>query len=326
MSLDTVIGNEPVKALLGQGLQSQRIGHAYILEGKRGVGRMTMAKAFAAQLLQTQDPETHPDFIVVTNQRYDPSKKQETLLVDTIRSMKRDIYIRPYAGQRKVYVLPHADTMQAPAQNSLLKVFEDPPPYCVIILLAENANGFLPTILSRAPVLRMRTLTAEQVEKFLIEQRQIPPKKAEQLAVLSGGAIGRALELLEDEKAIALREETLQRLLAMCGGTYREMYDFVRFCRENRTDIALILEVLLSWNQDVLHQKLRLSNLQIINGDKPKELSEFCGQITREAALRMNDSTIKYQKMIEQNVNYSAAILCMALEYWEEIHGRDYRS
>ncbi len=326
MSLDAVIGNESVRNLLGIALSTGRIGHAYIIEGKRGIGRMTLAKAFGAELLKTLTPETHPDFTVVTNQWYDPTKKQENVLIETVRAMKKDAYIRPYAGERKVYIIPLADTMQAPAQNSLLKVLEEPPAYCVILLLAENANAFLPTILSRAQVLRMQPVSPAQVENFLTEHRQIPREKALQLSILSGGAIGRALELLEDEEAIALREETLKRFLAICDGTYKDMYDFVRFLKQHKADITLILEVLLSFGRDVMHRKLRLSSMPVINGDKEEELERFCHKLPRESSLRLNEITVQYQKMIEQNVNYSAAVLCMVTEYWEEIHGRNYRS
>ncbi|MBO5364285.1 MAG: hypothetical protein J6A56_02315 [Clostridia bacterium] len=326
MSLETVIGNDSIKALLTKALESGRIGHAYIIEGKRGSGKMTLAKAFAARILKTENPETHPDFTVVTNQLYDSSKRKENVLVDTIRSMKRDVYIKPYMDGKKVYVIPLADTMQAPAQNSLLKVFEEPPTYCTIILLAENANAFLPTILSRAPVLRMQPLADTQVEEFLIQEKNTPREKARQLAVLSGGAIGRALELLEDEPAIALREETLSLFLAMAGGTYRDMYDFVKFLKQNKTDISLILEILLAWCRDVMYRKLQLQEVPITNGDKNRELIEFCSRLPKDAALQLSEIVVKYQRMIEQNVNYSVAVLCMATDFWEEIHGRNYRS
>ena len=326
MAFEQVRGNETVKALLRHTLASGRVGHAYILEGIRGVGRMTMARAFAGALLGTDKPESHPDFAVVTNQLYDPSRKQENVLVDTIRSMKRDVYIRPYAGERKLYVIPRADTMQAPAQNSLLKEFEEPPGYCSIILLAENANAFLPTILSRALVLRLHPLEHSQVAAFLTEERGIPPERAAQLAVLSGGAIGKALDMLEDDEVFALREETLGHMLAMMDGNYKTMYDFIRFMKQNRGSADFILEILLSWSRDLMHLKLGGGQFAVINADKEEQLRAFCGRLTRTAAFRFSEITVKYRCIIGQNANYPVAVLCMATEYWEEIHGRDHRS
>ncbi len=326
MSFETVVGNEPVKELFRHMLEAERIGHAYILEGKRGVGRLTMAKAFASAILQTDNPITHPDFTIVTNKLYDPSKKQENILVDTIRCLKKDVYIRPYSSDKKVYVLPNADTMQAPAQNSLLKIFEEPPGYCTIILIAENANSFLPTIRSRAPVLRLHPLSKGQVHDFLVREKGLPTDRAEQLAILSGGAIGRALELLEDEDIVKLRDDAIAGLVSLGKGSYKELYDFIKFLKQNRSQIGFIMDVILSWSCDIMHEKLHICDESIINADKKEMLLSFCGQLTREAALRFSEITVKYQTMIEQNANYSVAVLCMATEYWEEIHGRNYRS
>lgn len=325
MSLETVMGNRGAKALLEQALRTNRVGHAYILEGKTGVGRTTLATAFAAELLGTERPNNHPDFTVVTNQLYDETKKQKPVRIETIRCMKRDVYIRPYAGERKVYLIPDADTMQAPAQNSLLKVLEEPPPYCTLLLLAENANSFLPTILSRATVVRLQPLETEEVRDYLIGRGGITPEKATQLAILSGGSIGQALTMLEDEDAITLREETLAGMMSLCRGTYRDLYDFVRYLKQHKGEIDLILEILLGWSRDVMVEKLRLKR-PVVNQDQAEALTEFCSRIPRETALQLSETTIKYQKIIGQNANYSAAVLCMAHEYWEEIHGRDYRS
>ena len=321
MVLSQVIGNDSVKELLCHSISSNRINHAYIIEGGKGTGRMTVAKAFAGAVLGTENCETHPDFTVVTNQLYDPTKKQENVLVDTIRGMKKDVYIRPYMAERKVYVIPNADTMQAPAQNSLLKVFEEPPEYCTIILLAENANAFLPTILSRAVVLRLKGLETEQVADYLAENKGIDKTKAVQLAIMSGGAIGKALGLIEDEEKTELREEVFLHIKKIKDGNNQDMYNFVRFLKKNRADSGFIFEVLLSWSRDVMKTKIVGANAEIINIDKEKDIKELCGRITRENAVNITEITAKYQNITEQNANYPIAMLCMATEYREEIHG-----
>ncbi|MEE1012779.1 MAG: hypothetical protein U0L92_00485 [Clostridia bacterium] len=322
MAFEELRGNESVKALLTHTLSAERVGHAYIIEGGKGMGKMTLAKAFAGAILGTDNPDSHPDFAVVTNQRYDSSKKQETVLVDTIRSMKKDVYIRPYAGERKVYVIPKADTMQAPAQNSLLKVFEEPPEYCTILLLAENANAFLPTILSRAVQLRLHPVSRQEAEGYLMEQKGLSQAEAMRLAVMGGGCIGKALELLEDADTIALREEVLRRVFALGKGSHRDLYDFIRFMKQNRAESVLLLEILLSWSRDVMYGKLGGA---ISNEDKAEEIRSFCNLIPRQSAARFSEITMKYQRMIAQNVNYPIAVLCMATEYWEEIHDRNHR-
>lgn len=326
MSLEELKGNEAVKTRLRHTLETGRIGHAYIFEGIRGSGKMMTAKAFAAGILHTEHPESHPDFAVVTNQLYDPSKKQENVLVDTIRSMKRDVYIRPYAGERKVYVVPRADTMQASAQNSLLKVFEEPPEYCTILLLAENANAFLPTILSRAQILRLHPAGRQLTEEYLKEQKGMDSARAGQLAVMSGGVIGKALQLAQDDSVIALRQETMTKMAAMAEGNARDLYEFVRFLKQHKADAAFILEMLLSFSRDIAHRKLCGNKAEIVNADQAEVIEAFSRRLSRKAAARFCEITMLYRSMIGQNVNYPAAVHCMALEYWEEIHGRNHRS
>lgn len=323
MAFETIRGNETVKELLTHTLSSGRVGHAYIIEGLQGCGKMTLAKAFAGALLNTDNPDGHPDFTVVTNRLYDPSKKQDTILVDTVRSMKKDIYIRPYLGERKVYVIPKADTMLAPAQNSLLKVFEEPPSYCTILLLAENANNFLPTVLSRAVTVRMQPVGRDAVMRYLTEEKGLSEAEAVLPAIMSGGRIGKALELLEDTEAAQLREELLEKVLAL-GNSHRDLYDFVALMKKHRVEQALMFEILLSWSSDLT--ALKLGTGTVVNADKAEQLKQFCRRIPSAAAVRFTEITVKYRRMMMQNANYPIAILCMATEYWEEIHDRNHRS
>ncbi len=323
MGFEEILGNEPAKTLLLHSLEEHRVGHAYIIEGGKGMGKMTLAKAFAGRILGTENPDAHPDFAVITNQRYDAAKKSEIVSVDTVRRMRKDVYVRPYMAEKKVYVIPMADTMQAAAQNSLLKVFEEPPAYCTMLLLAENANGFLPTILSRAVQVRMQPVEQTVISQFLEREKGISHTDSLRAAAMSGGAIGKALELLEDKETAMLRDELLERVLKLPGGTYRDLYDLVGFFKKHRAEAGLLFEVLLSFSRDVM--TLKLTEGRIANEDKGELLRQFCERIPRASAMRFGEITMKYQHMIVQNVNYPIAVLCMATEYWEEIHDRNHR-
>lgn len=326
MAFENIVGNESAKKLLRHTLDTGRIGHAYIFEGQRGTGRLSMARAFAAAILKTDKPESHPDFTIVTNQLYDPSKKQQNVLVDTIRGMKKDVYIKPYSGEKKIYVIPKADTMQAPAQNSILKVFEEPPEYCVIILLAENTNAFLPTIMSRATLVRLNPPEIKDTAAYLSSLPGISTEKAQGLAVMSGGIIGKALELAEDNEAAELRDRAFERFGAMTFGSIQSMYGFVRFMKQNKAEVSFIFEVLTSCFSDLLHMRYCGEEYEIKNTDKKELLRKISGRLTRRSVTELNEALIKYKNLTVQNVNYPAAMLCMAMEYWEAIHDRDSRS
>lgn len=326
MKWTDVVGHDNTKALLRGILQSGKIGHAYILEGAEGIGRLSLAKAFAEEIVgcgERFDASSHPDIIVVSNELYDSSKKQTNILVDTIRSMKADVYIKPYMSERKAYIIPNADTMTETAQNSLLKVFEEPPEYCTIILTAKNSNSFLQTILSRAALIRMNRLEKSEVKNYLTSRCKIDDGQAEALSVMSGGSIGKAIKLSEDNEATELRDDTIKYLTGLIQNGARPLYDFIKFLKKNKSDTQVVLEVMADWSSDVLHTKL---GGEIVNADMKNELGVFCGAVTKEAALNFSEIVTRYTLALNRNINYPIAVTCMATEYWEEIHGRNYRS
>ena len=325
MRMDKIAGHDKVKKLLDSIISSGHIGHAYIFEGAEGVGRLSLATAFAEKLCGGASAENNPDIIVVTNELYDSSKKQKNVLIDTIRSMKADVYIKPFLSDRKVYIIPNADTMQEPAQNSLLKVFEEPPEYCTVILIASNANALLQTIRSRAAMIRISPLLRDEVENYLIENNIADAHRAKVISAMSGGSIGKALEFSADAEAVALRDTVIGHLVGICGKGAKSLYDFVKFLKQNNSDIKTVLDIMAGWSEDILHIKV-CGDYDVTNADKIAELKRVSMIVTAEAAYHFCEIVTKYSLAISRNANYSAAVLCMATEYWEEIHGRNYRS
>ena len=128
--------------------------HAYILAGEAGMGRKSLAHAFALTLLCEKGKSqpcmechackqvlsgNHPDLIHVTHE------KAGSIGVDDIREQVNDtIMIRPYSSYYKIYIVDEAEKMTIQAQNALLKTIEEPPSYAVILLLTTNSDGFLP--------------------------------------------------------------------------------------------------------------------------------------------------------------------------------------
>lgn len=139
-------------------VQQGKISHAYILEGEDKASKEQLADTIARLLLcekksacgqchscKAINAGTHPDLIRVSHE------KEDVIKIDEIREqLIGDILIRPYSSDYKIYVIPDAEKMNIAAQNALLKTLEEPPGYGVILLLCTNADGMLPTILSRA--------------------------------------------------------------------------------------------------------------------------------------------------------------------------------
>ena len=119
--------------------------HAYLLHGPAGVGKRTAAFAFAGALLgdaRRVELRTHPDLYLL-------EPLGEMIRIDDVRALRHDLHMRPFEGDRRVYLVLDADRMNDEAADALLKDLEEPPSYAVIVLVAGELGPLPPTI-SRA--------------------------------------------------------------------------------------------------------------------------------------------------------------------------------
>ena len=202
--------NDRATALLRQLAGQGRLPHAVLVEGPAGTGKKTFAQMIAQSALCTGaekpcgvceacrkvENKSHPDICFYTV----PEGKKE-FPVEQVREIRGQAYVAPNEGICKIYILDKAHTMNQSAQNALLKLIEEPPPFVCFILLCENRSQMLETILSRVTSVQLETPTVEQCMETL--QERFPEKERNLLqaaAAGAGGNIGRALSLLDTAK------------------------------------------------------------------------------------------------------------------------------
>ena len=151
-------------------------------------------------------------------------------------------------------------------------------------------------------------------------------KRAEVLSIISGGSIGKALALENDDSIPRLRDELIQKLIACLESQKKPLYDLIVFLKKNNAWFKDLSGILTTWFEDVMRLKFGGSPEFITNADKALEVQKFSRAITKASALALCDAVTKYSLAIDKNANYSVAVQCMAMECWEEIHGRNYRS
>ena len=100
----------------------------------------------------------HPDLTAVERM-----KDKREISVEQVRALRQEAFVLPNEAARKVFLIPEADTMNAAAQNALLKVLEEPPPYAAFLLMGKNPGSFLETVRSRCVELRVQAAAAETV-------------------------------------------------------------------------------------------------------------------------------------------------------------------
>jgi DNA polymerase-3 subunit delta' len=172
--------------------------HAYLFHGPRGVGKRAAALAFAGAILGDADRvarAAHPDSYVV-------EPVGEMIRIDEIRALRRDLHMRPFEADRRVYLIFDADTMNAEAADALLKDLEEPPDYAVIVLVASDLGPLPETIRSRCQLVPFVRLSEKAVREE-IERRApgLDPEERVALARVAAGRLDRVERLLDPEAA-----------------------------------------------------------------------------------------------------------------------------
>ncbi len=205
MSFESVPEQGEAKGLLAAAL-AQGPAHAYLFQGPPGVGKRAAALAFGSELLGG-DPRverrTHPDVYVL-----EPLGDQ--IRIDAIRELRRDLHMRPFEAQRRVYLIFGAHLLNDEAADALLKDLEEPPPYAVLVLVADEVGSLPETIRSRCQPVPFRRLSERAVREAVQAQApQLSEDEATSIARVAGGRLDRAERLL-DPAAAARRGELLE--------------------------------------------------------------------------------------------------------------------
>ena len=211
MRLTGVLGQKRALDQLSAELQAGRLAHAYLFVGPTGCGRGTTARAlFMAANCQEQEGEvpcgrcgschrllagTHEDFVVLAPPEEALSSQ---IKVEAVREVIRTLGYAPFGGGIRMVLFRGAEHLNPYSANALLKVLEEPPPGNILVLTVQDTRAILPTLVSRCRRVNFSPLDGQLIAQEL-ERRGVAPAAAQLKAALSGGSLGRALELDEKE-------------------------------------------------------------------------------------------------------------------------------
>ncbi len=182
------IGFESVKSSLLGSYNNQKLHHAILLCGKKGIGKSSFAKEFCLEILGSKNP-THPDILVIEKEA-----EKRDINVEKVRKIAAFLNQTSSSNKDKFIIIDSACELNKSAANALLKILEEPHKNNFLILVAHNLNRVLPTIRSRCQMVKVNDLSLSDFEKVLqLQKLKFPANEINFIA-----------EICENSPAIAI--------------------------------------------------------------------------------------------------------------------------
>ena len=328
-------GNPAVAATLSDMIKRERIPQTLLLSGPEGVGKATLARHFAAQLLgygedkivqddlslesnstliadrekwaadkRNEDPlvfSSHPDFLT-----FPPDGPLRQITIPQMRLLKERAPLKPLKGSWRVFLIDSIDRANPQAANSLLKTLEEPPPHLILIMTARNLYDLLPTIRSRAVPFQLGRLRENEMQEFLTTRGLDQPERR---LALAEGAPGMAVSI--DLEAYDRRRAAMLALLKVASGlerfdTWLKHADSIAARRSEK--LEAYLEVLYALLEDVL--RLSHGSITLRNSDIRAELQALAGRVDfdwlRRAVARVDELVELARRNIQKSIAFDA--------------------
>jgi DNA polymerase-3 subunit delta' len=318
-----IFGHEWAINQFRRAISNDRIRQAYLFAGLQSIGKTTLALAFT-QALNCREPNApcgncrtckliahtaHSDLNITQSEYIGASLK-----IDQIRELQRWLSLRPYEANYKVAIIRRFHEAKPVVQDAILKTLEEPPKNAVLILTTEHAEQLLPTIISRCQVLNLRPLSFEDTENALstlpnMDQDQIPL-----LARLSGGRLGWAIRVVNDEKELELRQSAIQLLEEALTSNRRQRFTLAEKFAKDKPLFFYTLDIWTSYWRDVLLLASG-SRVPIVNIDYIDNLKHVATQLETVAVQDAIGATQRTAKYLRANVNNRLGIEVLLLDY-----------
>lgn len=328
-SFKDIVSQEKIIKYFKEAIKNDNISHAYIISGDKGMGKKTIANAFALEL--TCEAENKPCLIchsckqtiagTNTDIRYIKHEKPNIISVSEVREqLVKDTATRPFSSKYKIYIIDEANKLTKEAQNAILKTIEEPPSYVIIILLSDNMEVFLDTIKSRCVKLNMEYIKDDVILKYLKNKYDLDDDFLYSLATYARGNIGKAIDIYENPEKRLLYMENLKILREIKKSKMSEIIEFSKILKNREKSIIEFIDFARLWYRDILllksakaySEEKKLSN--IIFKAEYKYLSELAREYSLVKISEILETLDITVDRINSNVNIDLSIFMLLEE------------
>ncbi len=313
---EDLIGQESLVSRCKAMVASGRVPHALIISAPAGAGKSTLAEILTRALLCAHENApcgicsncqkvlhgNHPDVV-----RIGISGKN-TVVSKSVEQIISELAVKPYEGGRRIVILEDAHAMSLAAQNKLLKSLEEPPEASILLLLCDTLSSLLPTIISRCAMLRMCRVPTRDLAQLLVNRLGMMTMRAQVIANLSDGWVGRAMQMARDDSIWQIREEAFAvlRYLSSPGGIF--------LAYQHVTPLRARWPQLISFWQTILRDCLLEDASLFIHKDHAKDLAALRSRYHDGALRRKCASLIRAEYDLAQNANPSLVMDSLLLD------------
>ena len=333
-TFDSLVGQDAVVRALTHALDANRLHHAYLLTGTRGVGKTTIARILAKALNCEQGVSSKPCGVCSACQQIDAGRFVDYIEMDAASNRGVDEMVQlleqatflPSVGRYKVYMIDEVHQLTAHAFNAMLKTLEEPPAHVKFILATTDPQKILVTVLSRCLQFNLRQLSPTQLSTHLthvLGGEGIPadPKALELIARAAGGSVRDALSLLDqaiahgagavqaDQVGQMLGTSNLSRMLSMLGALIRGDVSDVR---EQTQQMALATLSFESALDDLARLAVALQLMQFGAADGAQEFSSLSEDDAAQLRALASQASRPYAQLIYQVATRARADLRLA--------------
>jgi DNA polymerase-3 subunit delta' len=312
MGFEQIVGHPKQLETLRLALAHGRLHHAYLFVGATGVGKKTIGLSLAKAIhcsvatgdfcgecvdcARIQDGN-HPDVRFI-----EPLAGKKEISIQQIRELEKELNLRSFSGNKKIVILDPATLMNLPAQNALLKTLEEPPKDSLLVLIAPNLGGLLPTVRSRCLRVSFVPLTRDQVVAFLVSQKKVRVEEAQLLAAMSMGSL-EIVTAVDPQELLARRHRWIDLLLRVASGDYRTAAETAEALAGNKEESLRFLDWAESWYRDLLVYTVTQNRQEVVNVDLLPQIEQVSVAVGLERLLERIAEAKKAVVAIQRNLN-----------------------